>query len=382
MSVSGFTVLVIGGYGVFGSRLCRLLAREPGFKVLVAGRSSEKAAALARELCGEAPDRRVEGLCLDLAGDFDTVLGRAAADLVIHVAGPFERQDYRVARACIRHGLHYVDLADGRDFVRGIAALDGLARAAEVLVVSGASSVPGLSGAVIDHLSRGLVGGRDIAIGITPGNRVPRGLGLVSTILGYVGKPLPAWRDGRRTTIHGWQDLCRRTLRLPGLAPLGPRWFAFCDVPDLALVPDRDPGLRSLAFHAGLELTALHIALWLLSWPVRWRLLPSLAPFARLARCIAGLFEGFGSDRGGMFVDVSGRLDRGRRVRRRWTLIAESGDGPFVPCLPAVILARALARGNPAPSGAYPCIGLFGLDDFAAAARGLALHWGEEIRYV
>lgn len=53
-----------------------------------------------------------------------------------------------MARACIALGCHYVNLADARAFVAGIDALDADARSGNVLVVSGASSVPCLTSAV------------------------------------------------------------------------------------------------------------------------------------------------------------------------------------------------------------------------------------------
>ena len=53
--------------------------------------------------------------------------------------GPYQGQDYRLARPASPRGVHYVDLADARAFVTGIAALDEAARRAGVLVVSGAS---------------------------------------------------------------------------------------------------------------------------------------------------------------------------------------------------------------------------------------------------
>ena len=40
-----FTVLIVGGYGIFGGRLVDLLADEPRLKLIVGGRSLEKARA-------------------------------------------------------------------------------------------------------------------------------------------------------------------------------------------------------------------------------------------------------------------------------------------------------------------------------------------------
>ena len=44
----GQTVLIIGGYGTFGGRLCQLVADEPRLRLLVAGRSLERAEAFCR----------------------------------------------------------------------------------------------------------------------------------------------------------------------------------------------------------------------------------------------------------------------------------------------------------------------------------------------
>src|SRR5881628_23475 len=71
------------------------------------------------------------------------------ADLVIDAAGPFQGSSYAVPEACIAARIPYLDLADGRDFVCGIGALDQAARAAGVAIVAGASSVCALSGAVV-----------------------------------------------------------------------------------------------------------------------------------------------------------------------------------------------------------------------------------------
>ena len=43
-------ILIVGGSGVFGSRLARLLARRKGFRVSLGGRNERRAAALQREL--------------------------------------------------------------------------------------------------------------------------------------------------------------------------------------------------------------------------------------------------------------------------------------------------------------------------------------------
>src|SRR5260221_678024 len=111
-------ILVLGGTGVFGSRLCRLLADDARLTLTVAARDKIKVETLAAEL-------DVGALVADWQRDLDRALGEGRFDVLVHAAGPFQGQDYRVAEACIRHRVHYLDLADDRAFVCGIDRLDG-----------------------------------------------------------------------------------------------------------------------------------------------------------------------------------------------------------------------------------------------------------------
>ena len=377
MSGRPFTVLVIGGYGVFGSSICHMLAQDGDLRVIVAGRSLAKAEEAVGTIRAQSPDADIRALALDKTTGLADALRHSGARLVIDAAGPFQGQDYAVAKTCIAQGVHSIDLADAREFVAGFDRLDGAAKSAGILAVSGASSVPGLSSAAVDHLTRDLQTVEDIAIAIAPGNRAPRGHAVIAAILGCVGQAIPRWCDGACGQGHGWQGLRRLRLRLPDGTDLGYRWVAACDVPDVVLFPARYPGVGTVAFRAGLELGLMHFGLWALSWPVRWRWLQSLAPLAPLAYRIAVALEGWGSDRGGMVVDVTGTAKDGTRQRRRWTLIASGGHGPQVPAVPAVILAGKLARGWTL-TGAMPCLGLFSLAEFEAAVADLDIRCATE----
>jgi saccharopine dehydrogenase-like NADP-dependent oxidoreductase len=132
----------------------------------VAGRNAERAHRFAREI-------GATGACLDTdAPAFRRDLAQRPG-LVISTAGPFQGQDYRVALAAIDAGAHYIDIADGRDFVCGIVALDAMAREKGVLVASGASSVPALSAAVVDRLAPEFAAMREIEVGISSSERTP-----------------------------------------------------------------------------------------------------------------------------------------------------------------------------------------------------------------
>jgi hypothetical protein len=142
-------------------------------------------------------------------------------------------------------------------------------------------------------------------------------------------------------------------------------------VPDLVHLPKHYPTLRTVSFHARIELADLHLGLWLVCWLPRLKLVSGLAGMAGMAGAISNATRRFGSDRGGMFVTVSGLGPDGQSLRRQWSLVAGAGDGPFVPATPAVLLASKLARGALDRRGAFPCLDLFTLDEFRAEIADL-----------
>lgn len=360
-------VLVLGGYGLFGAYISRKLADDGRFDVIVAGRHQDRAAQFIAT-CGDAATRMRAEAVNTMAEDFPARLATLAPDLVIDAAGPFQARDMHVPRAALAIGAHCIDLADGRDYVQRIPSLDTEARAASRLIVTGASSVPGLSGAVVAAFKPRFLRLRTIEAGISPGNRTPRGHATTEAILGYVGQSYPLLLDDRWQPVHGWQSL--RKITFDGV---GPRWFARCEVPDLDVLPARWPELESCDFRAGLELHRMHFGLWLASWAVRIGLLRSIRPYTDTLLNISRHWLDIGSDTGVMYIDMRGENHDGAPLALRWELVARHGDGPHIPATAAVVLAKKLAAGVLRETGARACLDLFTLEDYLDALKPLAI---------
>jgi Saccharopine dehydrogenase NADP binding domain len=364
-----FRIVVLGGYGNFGGRICRALATEDAVWLGIAGRDFERAAAFVRAL--GMTTAVCEPCAIDhRAPDFSASLAVLHPDLVIHTSGPFQGQSYHAAEAAMAAGAHYVDLADGRAFVTRIGELDAAARHRRVLVTSGASTLPAVSSAVIAHLARDFSRIEEIEIGIAPGQAVSRGRATLESVLSYCGRPFRQWSDGRWIDAFGWQGL-----RRVQFADLGWRWAARCDVPDLDLLPARYATLESVRFDASLELALEHFGLWALAALVRVRAVPDPAAMAHSLSWLARLLDRFGGDVGAMRVRVVGQRSEGRIGDSTWHLTARNGDGPFIPCVPAIVIARKLARGESLEPGARPCLDMMSLDEFSAATRDFAITW-------
>ena len=107
---SELRVLIVGGYGIFGGRLVEL---------------------------------RLVPTLFDRASDDTTQLAALHAKVVVDASGPFQAygsNSYRLIEQCISCSANYLGLADGSEFVAGIARFDAAARAAGIYVLSGVST--------------------------------------------------------------------------------------------------------------------------------------------------------------------------------------------------------------------------------------------------
>jgi Saccharopine dehydrogenase NADP binding domain len=367
-------IVVVGGYGAFGARAVERLAREPDLDIVVAGRSmirAEQAVA-----AGRATSRAtLSAHMIDAVTPDVEALRQLSPRVVINASGPFQTQSFALAHAAIEVGAHYIDLADAAAFVATFAqdkALHAAAVARGVLVVSGASTVPAISSAVVDHYVRDFSRLEAIHHGVSPGNSFDPGPATTASVLSAVGRPYLMWRDAGWHTVHGWQGWSSHRFPSFGSRPMG-----YCNVPDLTLFPNRYTDVRTVDFKAGVEVSLFHFGLWALSWGSRWGLIrrPEMLTGGLLA---AKRYMGFlGSDIGGMFVELSG-VDHTQRAKRvSWHLEARRGHGPYIPTTPAVILARKFVRdtiGQTGPqSGAFACMGFVTLAEIETELADLAI---------
>jgi saccharopine dehydrogenase-like NADP-dependent oxidoreductase len=166
MTVSRQSVLILGAFGTFGRLITDNLARTTDLPIIAAGR--------------RLPERHEEyrpgirTLAVDSHALNAAELKKLNPAVLIDTVGPFQTRDRKLAQICIALGIHYLDIADGRDFVQNVGALNAVAMERNVLVVSGASTLPALSSAVIENLAGAFSEIEAIDIGIAPGFSGPR----------------------------------------------------------------------------------------------------------------------------------------------------------------------------------------------------------------
>ncbi len=360
-------VLIIGGYGNFGSFIASRLAREDNIQVIIAGRDAKKAKKYAASLQAKC---QPESFRVDINKDLAKSLAIIKPNIVIHTSGPYQGQSYHVAKACILQGCHYIDLADARSFVAGITELDKQAKEKGVLICSGASSVPCLTGAILDKYKGQFKRLERIEYAIATAQLTNRGLATTAAALSYAGKPFKTLIDGQIQNVYGWTDLKFRNFWKLGWRPMGS-----CDIPDLEIFPKRYPDLKTIRFRGGLELKTLHIILFLLSWLVRLRMLPSLQPTASIMLKISFLFDLIGKDNSGFYMSMFGVDMAGNNKQIDFEIVAKHGDGLYIPSIPSIIMAKKFASGAITETGAKPCLDIITLDEYLEALKELDIEW-------
>ena len=360
-------VLIIGGYGNFGSFIARMLAKEDNIQLIIAGRSEAKATVFSSSL--EAKNK-AEATIVDINHKLSESLVSIKPDVVIHTSGPFQEQSYHVAEACIKQGCHYVDLADARAFVIGITELDARAKEKNVLVCSGASSVPCLTAAIIDKYKGEFHKLEEVEYAIATAQLTNRGLATILAVLSYAGKSFTTLIDGKMQNVYGWLGLKFCKFWRLNLRPLGN-----CDVPDLGIFPKRYPDLKTIRFRAGLELKILHLVLVVLSWLVRIKIITSIQPLSKILLRVSFLFDPLGKDNSGFYMNLSGVDEGGNDKKINFDLVAHHGDGLCIPSVPAIIMAKKLANGDITKTGATPCLDLITLDEYLEVLSEFDIQW-------
>ena len=353
-------VLIVGGRGVFGSRLARLLAGRPGLTLVIAGRDAAKNDAFAATLpAGSAVAARLDRNTVRQAD-----VAALSPDVLVDASGPFQAYGaapHRLVELALAARAHYLDLADDPAFMAGVAAFDAAARARGRVVLSGLSTVPALSGAVARRLAAGLQRVDRVFVGVAPAATAPLGRSVVEGALRQAGRPA----DGRLGACL--VDSLFWTIAPPGVPPLRRRRFL--------LVQGLPSGLPqpSLAWvGAGVAPQVLLGLLNGLAWAASRRLLPHLSPLAGACHRVINAAR-WGEARGGMIVVVEGRGADGQAAQRSWHLIAEGEDGPFIPAMAAAAVVSKLASDSTLRPGARAAAHDLELADFEPlfAARAI-----------
>lgn len=124
------TFLIYGATGYTGELIARE-AKRCGLSPILAGRSAEKLAPLAREL-------GLEARAFGLDGPNEIASQLAGVRVVLHCAGPFSATSAKMIDACLLARAHYLDITGEIDVLEQSFGRDESARRAGIVICSGA----------------------------------------------------------------------------------------------------------------------------------------------------------------------------------------------------------------------------------------------------
>jgi saccharopine dehydrogenase-like NADP-dependent oxidoreductase len=332
-------VVIYGGTGFFGGLLVRDLLDNTNARIIMVGRNHPRQGAI---------NSRLTFTCSDMNDPSAVESALAGAFVVVHCAGPYQSLPLNPLRGAINSRVHYVDLAEDREFVRHVQEYDEPARHADIAVMTGLSVVPGLSALLAQALTRNFDKLHSVRTFVAPGTRGSRGSGTVHTLLAAAGRPMRVWRDGRNVLLQGWSE--PEWIEYP--PPVGWRLeYLPMETADAELLP-RYFKVESAEFKAGSDFATLNRLLAVGAWLHAHTGFPPLERLSNAMRHALLILGRFGTDRGGVVVEVTGTRN-GMPIQQQIAVVAEQ-HGERIPAIPAAIAVAELLQGKITDRGVIP----------------------------
>lgn len=365
-------ILILGGYGVFGGRLVELLSDLSELEILVSGRNGNKAEKFCRSINSAAKLVPIELDRRDIIPALETM----RPEILVDASGPFQEYQenpYVIVKACIANKVHYLDFADAADFVFGISLFNEEARLAGVSVLSGVSSFPVLTAAVLRELGKEMTV-TSVVGGIAPSPHAGIGLNVMRAVVSYAGGPVKLTRDGKPYIAKGLTESMRYTIAAPGHLPLRNIHFSLVDVPDLQILPMENPTITDIWMGAG---TMPEPLLHVLDIMAKFRALLHAPSFEMLSPLFYKILNRlkYGDHRGGMFVEATGDRN-GVVVTQSWHLLAEGDDGPYIPSMAVEAVIRRWLSGVIPDTGARVATRELDLSDYETLFENRTIYMG------
>ncbi len=290
------SVLVLGGYGAVGSAICEELASIFDGRIIVAGRNLRQAHRLVLRL-GE----RIETAQLDAAelAKYHEVLSRTSV-----VVNCVEHNNLEVAKQCLAHSVHYVDISATIQILEQLQTLQSEAERANATAALSVGVAPGLTNLLAQHAQSHLGPLARIDLFVLLGLGDVHGVAAIRWTLRNLGQRFSILSDGIRKEVRSFGE--GRSTRMP--EPLGERTAYRFDFSDQHTLP-ATLGIKSASTWLCFDSRLATGVLWLLA---NSRLL-SIIPFWRLSWLIAKLPRWFALGGTRFVIQVDATSASGRK---------------------------------------------------------------------
>ena len=346
-------VLILGGYGHFGFNIASLLSHETDLSISLAGRNFGKARKACERLLksgAQCAPLQCQPLRLDRSQKISPQLSADTHfEIVIDATGPFQEfgalTRHHVFDYALEIGADYIDLSDDTDFSRYIVMRSQEATAAQICAMTGLSTYPVFTRAVLEALRPLTAEAQSVSVGIAPSPKAYLGKNVLKAILAGAGRKAVYERKAGETAMsYGLGKSKWMAIAPPLIRPLPPLLFLQVDSPSAQFMPET---YRNIENYAGPQPLWMMRLLRVFTRLSQWKLLPPLRVFAGLFHKIHHALS-MGEHRSGFFLEAEGA-----QGKAQFFLIAEGDDGPLIPSIPAAIIIKKRLAGERLKAGAY-----------------------------
>lgn len=317
------TVHLLGGYGMTGVRLARLMLKYSDVRLILSGRTLSRAEQAAAELNRVFPGCRVKAACADAADDDSLRAAFQGADLIL-VAASSSRHAGTVARACLELGADYLDIQYSGEKIEMLKRMaPEIERSGRCFITDGGFH-PGLPAALarfaagsFDRMERAIVGGL-----LNEEGGIPFTPAVCEQVAGLRQFQSLYYRDGvwRRARFTSTADM----RRIDFGEPFGRRLCFPISLEEMRPLPQMCPSLRETGMYmAGFNWFTDYVAMGLIMAGIALFPRAGVRPLSRLL-CWSTRVFGKPPYGAALKLEASGIKD-GQPKRLEMTLSHQSG---------------------------------------------------------
>lgn len=200
-------IIIVGGYGTVGQRICRRLLRSNiarSYNIVVAGRNEESAKA-----CSASMDGEVEPLQWDITLSSERWPDLSAARLIIMC---LDLTETTLVAYCLEQGIDYIDITANGEFLQrieqlsiGSVTLSSHAERAPIILLS-VGLAPGLTNLLAAELHRRLDVTEQLDISIMLGLGERHGQAAIRWTVDQLTTRFTVMEDGKPVYVHSLTD--------------------------------------------------------------------------------------------------------------------------------------------------------------------------------
>ena len=233
-------ILIVGGYGAVGCVIATRLAEKFPGQVVVAGRSYEKATALAQVSGGKIRPFQ--------ANIFTAHKTPEILEGVALVVMCLDLPDTQFVELCLQEGVHYIDVTASYDYMKQVEALDGVAKKGNSTVVLSVGIAPGLTNLLARYAQSQFDELENLDIHILLGLGEAHGEAAVRWMVENLNNDFTVMENGVEKPVRSFAD--GKQTRFPG--KLGKRTTYRFDFSDQHVLP-RTLGIPSVSMRIAFD---------------------------------------------------------------------------------------------------------------------------------